>query len=367
MIFMNRKNLVFAGFFYAAGLVAGCGGAVVNAPAQVDEKLNFTLLFEVISEKSLPFRLASGVRQKQPCFETVKNAAPSGDTEEVMQIIRNNRDPINTLISSWFMDTVVPEQMVDDLSSVAVSDIESPVALKLPQSALRFVDDQACVEADVPWPDPEVKTAATLFGATGFQLASEKPLDKALMKRLKKAAKAKHMKLEYQDPPPEALGVTSFAVQLKKPIFFGYRELSGAAWRNQDRIDECNLYLIWNDAIPQRSACDFFDSAGFSIRNNDIRRRPKQKMRLDQGELSIEVTSDKRKTKVKTTFGERTMVQANDRLIVWVTAVEAEEGATLKLSGLLLDPRTPDQQDENVAADGSIIGDPEPLEDPVDE
>ena len=110
-------------------------------------------------------------------------------------------------------------------------------------------------------------------------------------------------------------------------LWLAWGDLPKESWAKESDPALCSLNLVDYDATPRVPACDKHREAGFGVEPGD-----------EDGPVVLKVASDGVVVKKTAKYGQETMIQAGDRVVVWVTATPIEEGADLKVDSLVLDP-----------------------------
>jgi hypothetical protein len=373
----------------------GCGGG--QKPIEYrDTTRNFVVFGEATTEGGVPFLVRDGEREDIPCFEPYNKPEFIYDDGEASELVGENGDPIGESVLRWYLRNIAPAEVPAEIADSLSIDVASLVTLKVPLDSLYFQKHQKCVHDDSMWLPPEIRVVATLFGTQELRLNSTAPISDKHCKKFQKAARKKKAVVEYKKPPvfkpiyakkrkqkidengeklfrgpngqvvtenqlpdPEEILLRSWTVRLKKPVFFGYRELSGIAWKGEYEKEECNQYLVWNDAVFRKTECPFFEEIGFAIGNYIAKKKGKKRRRrmfLKGDKVLLKVKFDDEDViEVTGKMGQKTRFEFNKQTIIWITPVPEEEGATIKVSGVVLDPRTGEQKKKSIAADGSIM------------
>jgi hypothetical protein len=357
-----------------AALACGCGGAQEETVAKpkkvkVDEPIfkvqSIGPLAAAVSSPRLPFLLgADGAVIDTPCFERASGLAP-WETQRavVLDKLDESQVAISKAISAWVEAEILSSEPLGALKGKLQASFEDPMVVSAPDAKVRLAADQKCIDPKSRFLPEGARAVTTLFGAKVLVLRGKDELSKAQIKALRKAAKkakvgfrpspgflraidaatgafaadeAKRPLFVGPDgkpvaadrlPPTEDLPTNGFELVMYEPLWLAFGDLPKERWGKENDPAVCNLNLVDYDATPRVPACDKDREAGFGVEPGD-----------EDGTVVLKVASDGVVAKKTAKYGEETMIQAGDRVVVWVTAAPIEEGADLKVDSLVLDP-----------------------------
>jgi hypothetical protein len=356
-------------------VACGCGAAPEQveeapppSPISADESdepefnvWSFGVLDQATREPRLPYLIdASGVRLDTPCYDTARQLKP-WETERgtVLAKLEQYAAGIADSLLVWFEDVLLGGDGGTEGWSVSYSE---PMIVHAPDAKLRLAGDQQCVDQSGALPDGS-KTVTTLFGAKTLHFKSSQPLDKKLIKRLRKASKKAKVWLKplkayrravdedgdvVSGPGGEKLYVSPdgrlvprkqvpkgakrriYELELNswQPIWFAFGDLPEDAWAKEFSGDRCEVNLVYDDATPRPLDCDDLVDVGLGVSRGGGDR------------VTVKATVDGYTAKGTVPFGEVLMMQVSGRVVLWIKPRKILEGAMLRVNSLVLDPQS---------------------------
>jgi hypothetical protein len=126
---------------------------------------------------------------------------------------------------------------------------------------------------------------------------------------------------------PDRQKMKTWSVTSNELVFFGFRELSNTAWRREAEMDQCNVNIVWNDPTFREPECSEYRASSF-----------KAVKQGDQVEIHMKTADQEEPQVFSLGFEQLKKIQVNDRIILWLSPIEIEEGALIRLNSLVLDP-----------------------------
>jgi hypothetical protein len=354
-------------------VVCGCGAAPEEveepppAPVEdvddVDEPTfrvwSFGVLEAATREVRLPYLVdAGGVRSEEPCYQPARGLKP---WETQRGAVRTKLDEHAVAIEESILDWVA-EVLLPEGESIAgwKASYDKPSIAHAPNDKVRLAGDQQCVSEKGSLPEG-AKTVTTLFGAKRIMLRSPQPLEKRVLKHVRKTAKKAKVWLkplrayrravdEDGDPiygsdggklfvSPDGRHVSSrqipkgakrriYELELNswQPLWFAYGDLPEEVWTREFDANRCTVNLVYDDATPREADCGEPAGVGFGVKL------------LGGGEMEVRVAADGFTAVRSIKFDDVEMVQVGGRVIVWIKPEKILEGAELKINSLVLDP-----------------------------
>ncbi len=359
-------TLLFSGAQVLIGGCQGGGGASLpespSSPSrrakQADPQL-FAPLRGALTEPRMPFLLADGADVIDTvCFEPVDDVLETEGGPEIEEALRQHSRAISKLLRQWVRDEVAPTAVNDrliDSWSIRPLDLQGR---EIDDAAVRFSPDIECIDSSTGWMEDGVQVVAGFYGASSFQFKAKTPLgrraatelldeftaagftaktgdlvDLELVRdddgELRKGDSGEKL---YRHPtdgivseldvtPPARQRMKTWTVESPLTVWFGFRELSNAAWRREAARDRCNVNIVWGDPVYRPPNCEELSFLGFKA------------MRREQGvEIQMRVGEDEQILDMDFRTIER--LQIADRIILWVAPIEIEEGAEIRINSV---------------------------------
>lgn len=369
MSFKRASHLVFALFMWI--LVTACGAkepapTTPTTAAPTDEPTleigTFGVLAEASRDKQLPYLMnGEGRRVETPCFEPVKKTlAWETQHPKVAQYFDAHREAIAATVRAWYKETIYPKEMWGvDLSTWTI-EFDEILVRHVPAEKVAFADDQTCISDNETALPAGSKTVTALFGTTHLRFKSDIPLDRGRIKAMKQAAKKKKMQLvalnaykpakdengkpklgvnkeklfnsptgvlipKKEVPLPKDRLTVEWKVVMTKPLYVAYGDLPSEMWRREVLPEACEVYLVFDDAIPRVPQCAQFGRAGFGATRAE-----------SPDNVIIKVATSEATYKKEVPYNKPSFIQAGGHILVWVTPKAIEEGAHLKIDSLVL-------------------------------
>ncbi len=380
------RNVGWGSYVVVAVIIAmtACGGdkskakskktTPVKAAKGTDHQVYAPLPYVMVKDIELPFLLGlEGITDKS-CLQTVQEISKSEDDVMVKEMLGEHQSAVTKSIRDWFVDDLAPMGLTDVLAGAWSIEIENAVMLQAAPGKLRFVDNQQCVGRSGKLDDQE-HIVTTLFGAKVIHFKTTLPIDYDLQQEMLRVTEKENMTMEsdaffvYEEakdrngeplqnakgdvlfvapdqsqipesqvPAPENRLMEEWQLVLEKPIFFGYREMPKEIWRKESKKNLCDVFLVWDDVTPRPPECAEYQESSFLAK------------KVGNGKLLLTINTNQKKIEEEFAFGETKMLQIDDRILLWLSPKEVEEGCQVRLNSLVLSPEELDVTKSQFAA-----------------
>ncbi len=368
-----NSNLWFPVCAALALAAAGCGKkadpvmettTAAPAPTGPDYQV-FAPLEEAMRARAMPFLISEGGGiEENTCFQIVEGLEPSSAGMAERAPIEDSGDKVARALAAWMVSELQPLGLTEVEAARWEVDVEDPVVLEVSKERLRFVEDPECISDQTGWLSEGTRAVSALIGAKRFVFKTAVPVGKQVKEEMLRVTADKGIKMEsealfqykpardkkdelianeqgvpmYVAPdgthipetqvPPESQQVMrEWTMEFEQPLYFAFRELPEDAWRREAQRDKCDVNLIWQDVTPRRPDCEEFNESSFSV------------VKTEKGEVSVTITTGDDNKGAILEPKEAKRVQVSDRIILWLSPVEIEEGALVRINSLVLDPK----------------------------
>jgi hypothetical protein len=316
---------------------------------------------KVLSAGALPILVDQNGIVEVPCFKKQEKVNSETASMDIKAILEKDDKYIKQVVGRWLLEDIAPSGVTEDDLAKWNFGVEYPLMMEMDPTALRFADDQECVQETTGWLDNGVHAATTLIGARNFTIESTQRLTIDQQDSIKEALKDKGFTMEgdgldlyrpllddegnpktnadklpmfsgpggisisEKDLPPESeRGVKEWSFKSENPLFFAFRELPNDAWQKLQKKKECYVFVVWGDVKPRAPECAEFTSATFSAE------------KIDDQNVKVEVTVDKDSKKLEMPFETTQKIVMGDRVMLWINVKKEEEGATIRFNSLVI-------------------------------
>jgi hypothetical protein len=322
----------------------------------------FHVLNKAEEKPSVPSLATQDGKMRDDCFETLeKPTVWETGSERAARLFKENRGAITAAVLTWLAEDIFPEEK--ELFAAPAfwrAETSTPMVRHVFPAEIRLREDQKCIDDRTRDFPPGSRTVTTFFGAREITFRSARPVLISRIRALRQAALKKKLRLVVENPytpaldengkqrrgpkrkklfnspsgalitrrdvpPPKLRQTTQWKLVLPQPVFFAAGDLPQGAWKKENLPEVCEVYLVYNEAVPQVPACAEFNAAGFGAERAE-----------EQGHVLVKVASADETVVKDAAFGAVTAVTIG-KAAVWVTPTRAEEGAHLKIDSLVLD------------------------------
>ncbi len=321
----------------------------------------FAPLPKVLTEATLPMLVDPNGVVEVPCFKKQEKVGTETASMDIKALIEKDDKYIKQVIGKWLLDDLSPSGVTEDDIAKWTFGVEYPVMKEMDPTALRFVDDQECIQESKGWLDDGIHAVTTLIGARNFTIESSQRLTIDQQANIQEALKEKGFMMEgngldfykplldddgnpktnaekeplysgpggvsisEKDMPPESeRGVKEWSFKSENPMFFAFRELPNDTWQRLQKKKECYVFVVWGDVKPRTPDCSEFTTASFSAE------------KIDDQNVKVEITVDKDSKKLEMPFESTQKVVMENRVMLWVNVKKEEEGATIRFNSLVI-------------------------------
>lgn len=372
----GEMSVMMVAILAGGALYLGCPREDATPPpvtptSEVRERAPDYQLFAPLPEdgefttETLPFLMTKrGTAVDSSCFAPIEGeplVSPSSELEE--PIAQHERD-VSRFLARWFQSKV-------SIAAAGDSDVnawkivpEEAVIREIDDHSLRFVENPGCIDPSTGWLENNVVVVAGLIGARSFLFTSSTPIPRKSAEALREEFTKAGMTFEtedlidyelvvddegqptkgsqgeklYRSPdmgtvseldivPPARQKMKSWSVTSEELLFFGFRELSKTAWRREAELEKCNVNIVWDDPIFRPPECTEYTASSF-----------KASKQGDRVEIHMKAADQEDVQVFEMGFDELEKIQVSDKTILWISPVQIEEGALIRVNSLVLDP-----------------------------
>lgn len=336
---------------------------VAPAPKGPDYQV-YAPLKKATRAKTMPFLVGDEGVEEMTCFQAIEGLEYSDAGMAERKLIEDHGSELASALAAWMVSELTPIGLTEAQAARWEVTAQDAVVLEVPDERVRFVDGPECISDKTGWLPKGTRAVTGLIGAKSFSFEASIPVSKDLKEEMLRVIEGKGIKLESEalfryeplkntkgelianeqgvpmylapdgtqipetEVPPESQQVMKeWSMEFEQPLYFAFHELAQDAWRREAEKDKCDVNLIWQDVKPRRPDCEEFDESAFSI------------VKTEDGEASITITTGEDNKGVVMGFKKAERVQLNDRIILWLSPVEIEEGALVRVNSLVLDPK----------------------------
>ena len=338
----NMRNLIFCMTIAAMSLFFyGCKKgkseptvptAVTEAPAPKEpDYTKFGALKKVIFDVTLPFFEGSTVQNDTPCFVVSEDIKPTPGDARLQAYIDKNIDDVTATIMDWVLSDLNPDLVTLETTKNWKVSFDDMVVKELEPENLRYAEEPKCFTNEGWLPDNH-HLITSVYGARKIQFESSVPLTENMRKAIKSAAAGKDIEMTTDslgDDPQNPQPVTEWELTLKKPMYFGAREISKRMWRKEDNKYDCEMIFV-NGAKekPVTPECVQYRESKFSFALVKGKEKP----------ISVTVATKGRKKIVPLFWDQVVKLRVNDRIYLWMKAEKVEVGSRLRINSVVLNP-----------------------------
>lgn len=326
----------------------------------------FHVLGKAQKNPSLPTLVTQDGRVNENCYKVRgKPSTWKTDNQRTARLLEKNERSVTAAVLAWLAADIFPneKELFADPSFWKV-EVSTPVVRHVYPSEIALKDDQTCIDEQTRDFPLGAQTATTFFGAGEMTFKSSSPVLSSRIRALRQAALKKKLRVIVKNaytpaldengkqrrgpkrkklfnsptgaliaqrdiPPPKLRKTTQWKIVLPKPVFFAAGFLPNGSWKKENLPDACEVYLVYNEAVPHVPACSEFNAAGFGVERAE-----------EQGHVLIKAASADKTFVKDAEFGKVTAMTTGNAAI-WITPIQAEEGAHLKIDSLVLDTGAP--------------------------
>ena len=370
LIFCEKAVLVIW-----AGLM-GCGpGITPNTPTKTAksseeptvEYESYRPLETLLRNADLPFWVnGEGKASSARCFEPSRKPRTwQTANSAIVNEMNRHADETDRVVIDWLRNEVLKEVSVGVGLDGLTFAYEKPTVAHVPLDKLAFDPEETCLSrADRGLPQG-ASVVATLFGAKALAVESRRPVSREKVMEMKRAAAKHGVRLvpdnaftpavdadgqpvrdekkrrlfnspsgkliqKKEVPPPNRRPVVSWRFVMTKPVYFAYGTVPVKVWGNTPLPPDCQVFLVYDDAVPQVPDCVSFNAAGFGATRSET-----------AGHVTIRIATDETTATKTLPLGVPSRVVVADHLVVWITPRPVEEGARLEIEGVWRDMGKP--------------------------
>ncbi len=356
----------------------GCGGGAKTS-ATVDttasdvgeeegdyDTKTFAPLPAVTREANVPMLLGPDGVENLRCFKAVEGLTPVEGDVRLEVFMEEHAALASKAAKKWFVNTLAPGTVTSAMTETWKVKVADPVALEVDAGKLRFVDDPECIQQDTGWLPSDVRAVTAVYGARTFHVEASPPVKAVVKEDIVSGVENENMVIESDDlrdyeplldhngepkldakkralfkapngtlvpenevPSPEERTMKKWTLKTETPLFFAFREMPDDAFNWESDKKLCDVYLVWDDPEPRAPDCQEFNESKFAAK------------KLDSHRIELTIQTGEQKQAVEIGYRDVKMVQVNDRIVLWISPVEAGEGLGVKvrLNSVVLDPR----------------------------
>jgi hypothetical protein len=128
-------------------------------------------------------------------------------------------------------------------------------------------------------------------------------------------------------PPPAKRPVFEVIVNIPMVLNFAYGDMLPSNISYELNSKACEIGLIFDDLTPRAPECLELKDAAFGIQEGD-----------DSSKLIVKMADGETTSGTEVEYGKPAMITTGGRVVAWVTASRAEEGARLLIDSIVLQP-----------------------------
>ena len=376
MIISLRHCLFVPIAFLFLGIAAGCAGkqnqpsttgtlGQNQGPKGPDYQV-FAPLPQIALKATLPLLLGPEGEDETSCFVPLPDLVPEPPSGiEIKHLVEKHSAAVDKVFRDWFVNDLAPVGLSQGLAARWEITPEEIMVISVDDDAVKFADDQSCIDSDSGWLPQGTHPVTMLIGAKTIQFKSQLPLDSEIQEEIMRSVGAENIVLESpslfvyepvfdengqqkanadgvplvvapdgtyitedQIPDPTTRKMTDWTLKSETPIYFAFRELPTSAYRRESDKDLCDVFLVWGDIVPRKPECDEYTESGFTA------------AKTEDGQVALTITTEQSNKGITLGFGEGKMVQVDERIILWLSPKKIEEGVLLRVNSLVLNPKT---------------------------
>ncbi|MBN2803892.1 MAG: hypothetical protein JXR91_12430 [Deltaproteobacteria bacterium] len=368
---MNIRLMILKSVFLLFLFFIACGETVVEQrtvsapPPKLDEPgfqiASFNIMSVAQMFDKLPYLSVDGGKiSPVKCFEK-EDDVKLWETQnpEVFKYIQANGLAVEEAIKTW-LKTELLNDVNADLTNVKI-DIDNPAIRNIDEGSIRFDNNFECLSADIKMLPADSKVVTTLFGAKKLILKSASPFEPLLLKKMKKSGAKKNIQvisvmtykpavdengkkvfkkgkplfeapdgslvLKKDVPSPAKRPVFEVIIKIPMVLNFAYGDMLPSNISYELNSNICEIGLIFDDLTPRAPECLELNDAAFGIQEGD-----------DSSKLVVKMADAESTSGTQVEYGKPAMITTGGRVVAWVTAGRAEEGARLLIDSLVLQP-----------------------------